>query len=77
MRTFSPDPPSRFKVKTFPVLIFGREYWERIINFAALVEEGIISPEDIASLSICGDARGSMGDYFKNLQCSMKNPFSR
>lgn len=35
------------KIKPMPVLIFGREYWDRIINFEALVEEGTISPEDI------------------------------
>jgi uncharacterized protein (TIGR00730 family) len=35
------------KIKAMPVLIFGREYWERIINFDALVEEGTVSPEDV------------------------------
>jgi len=35
------------KIKPIPVLVFGREFWERIINFEALVEEGAISPEDI------------------------------
>ncbi|MGQ9647119.1 MAG: LOG family protein [Thermodesulfobacteriota bacterium] len=35
------------KIKPMPILIFGREFWERIINFGALVEEGTISPEDI------------------------------
>ena len=35
------------KISPIPVLIFGREFWERIINFEALVEEGTISPEDI------------------------------
>ncbi|MFZ5905968.1 MAG: TIGR00730 family Rossman fold protein [Nitrospirota bacterium] len=35
------------KIKAMPVLIFGREYWDRIINFEALVEEGTISPGDI------------------------------
>jgi len=35
------------KIKPIPVLIFGREFWESIINFEALVEEGTISPEDI------------------------------
>jgi hypothetical protein len=35
------------KIKPLPVLIFGREFWKRIINFDALVEEGTISPEDI------------------------------
>jgi uncharacterized protein (TIGR00730 family) len=35
------------KVKPVPVLLFGQEYWQRIINFDALVEEGTISVEDI------------------------------
>jgi uncharacterized protein (TIGR00730 family) len=35
------------KIKPIPVLLFGREYWERIINFEALVDEGTISPEDV------------------------------
>ncbi len=35
------------KISSIPVLIFGREFWERIINFEALVEEGTVSPEDI------------------------------
>jgi len=35
------------KIKPIPVLIFGREFWGRIVNFDALGEEGTISPEDI------------------------------
>lgn len=35
------------KVKPVPILLFGREYWQRIINFEALVEEGTIDPEDL------------------------------
>jgi len=35
------------KVKSMPVLLFGREYWERIIDFPALVDEGVIAPEDL------------------------------
>jgi len=35
------------KIKPIPVLIFGRKFWEKIINFEALVEEGTISPEDV------------------------------
>jgi len=35
------------KVKPVPVLLFGKAYWQRIINFDALVEEGTISTEDI------------------------------
>jgi hypothetical protein len=35
------------KIKPIPVLIFGREYWRRVLDFEALVEEGTISPEDM------------------------------
>lgn len=35
------------KVKPMPILFFGREYWERVINFEALVEEGTIAPNDL------------------------------
>lgn len=34
------------KMKALPVILFGREYWERIINFEALIEEGAIDPTD-------------------------------
>ena len=35
------------KVQSIPVLLFGRAFWKRIINFDALVEEGTISGEDL------------------------------
>jgi hypothetical protein len=35
------------KIKPIPVLLFDREYWERVIDFTALVEEGVIAPDDL------------------------------
>jgi hypothetical protein len=35
------------KVKPIPVLLFGRRFWQKVINFDALVEEGNINPEDL------------------------------
>ena len=35
------------KIKPMPVLMFGREFWNRVVNFEALAEEGVISPRDI------------------------------
>ena len=35
------------KVKPIPVLLFGREYWERVVGWEALVEEGVISASDL------------------------------
>ena len=34
------------KIKPVPVLLFGQDYWQRIINFEAMVEEGTIHAED-------------------------------
>jgi uncharacterized protein (TIGR00730 family) len=36
-----------YKIRPIPVLLFGREYWEKIVNFAGLVEEGVIQPDDL------------------------------
>jgi hypothetical protein len=35
------------KVRRIPVLLFGREFWERVIQFEALVDEGTIAPQDL------------------------------
>lgn len=35
------------KIKPMPVLLFGRDFWKRVVNFEALVEEGVISPRDL------------------------------
>jgi uncharacterized protein (TIGR00730 family) len=35
------------KVQPIPILLFGRAFWERVINFNALVEEGTISAADL------------------------------
>ncbi len=36
------------KAKPVPIFLFGSEYWQRLINFELLVDEGAISPEDLA-----------------------------
>ena len=35
------------KMKPIPILLFGAEFWSRVVNFRGLVEEGVINPEDI------------------------------
>jgi uncharacterized protein (TIGR00730 family) len=34
------------KMKPIPILLFGREFWEKCINFDAMAEEGVINPND-------------------------------
>ncbi len=36
------------KVKPMPVLMFGKDFWMRVINFDALVAEGVIGENDCA-----------------------------
>ena len=35
------------KCRRRPILLFGREFWTKLINFDWLVETGMISPEDV------------------------------
>jgi uncharacterized protein (TIGR00730 family) len=35
------------KIKPLPVILFGREFWNKAIDFDFLVQEGVIAPEDI------------------------------
>jgi len=35
------------KVRQLPVILFGREFWDRIVNFETLVAEGMIAAEDL------------------------------
>src|SRR5438270_7531764 len=35
------------KVRPLPILLFGRDYWTRVVNFPGLAEEGVISQHDL------------------------------
>ncbi|QMW24037.1 LOG family protein [Sandaracinobacteroides saxicola] len=35
------------KMKAVPILLYGRDFWNRVVNFRALAEEGVISPADL------------------------------
>jgi uncharacterized protein (TIGR00730 family) len=45
------------KVKRIPIMFFGREFWNRVVNFEALVEEGVISPADLELFTFCDTAQ--------------------
>jgi hypothetical protein len=36
------------RMKRVPVLLFGPEFWQRVVNWDALVEAGTISAEDLS-----------------------------
>ncbi|MCA3481740.1 MAG: LOG family protein, partial [Rhodobacter sp.] len=35
------------RMKRIPFLLFGREFWTRVINWQALADEGLIAPADL------------------------------
>jgi len=39
------------KIRRIPVLLFGRRFWERVVDFHALVDEGTVAAADLALFS--------------------------
>jgi predicted Rossmann-fold nucleotide-binding protein len=39
--------------KKIVVVVYGREYWTRVLNLEALVDSGAISPEDTKLFNFC------------------------
>ena len=44
------------KMKPMPILLFGEDFWSRVINFEALAEEGTISARDLDLITWCETA---------------------
>ena len=44
------------KMKPIPILLYGKDFWNRVVNFEALAEEGTISPEDLDLFRFCETA---------------------
>ncbi|MEE4152839.1 MAG: LOG family protein [Erythrobacter sp.] len=55
------------KMKPIPILLFGRDFWTRVIDFDALAEEGTISPRDLDLMTWCETAEEAwehIADFF-------------
>ena len=44
------------KMKPMPILLFGKDFWNRVIDFEALAEEGTISHRDLDLITWCETA---------------------
>lgn len=44
------------RMQRIPVILFGEEFWRRVINFEALAEEGTIAPEDLNLITFADTA---------------------
>ena len=52
------------KASPVPIILFGSDYWKRLINFDVLVEEGAVSPEDL-SLFMTTDTPQEAWDFIR------------
>jgi uncharacterized protein (TIGR00730 family) len=43
------------KMKPIPILLFGRDFWQRVVNFEAIAEEGTIAKKDLELFKWCED----------------------
>ncbi|MXP10509.1 LOG family protein [Pseudoblastomonas halimionae] len=44
------------KMKPMPILLFGEHFWNRVVNFEALADEGTISKKDLDLITWCETA---------------------
>lgn len=43
-------------MKPMPILLFGKDFWTRVIDFEALADEGTISKKDLDLFRWCESA---------------------
>ncbi len=57
------------KVDPIPVLFYGKDFWNRVVNFEALCDEGVISPRDLNLFRFCETAEEGweiVQDFWRN-----------
>ena len=58
------------KMEAVPIVLFGQEFWETAVNFEYLVDEGVISPEDLSLFTFSETAE----DAWKFITTNEKYP---
>ena len=49
------------KMKPIPILLFGKDFWTRVVDFEAIAEEGTISKKDLDLFQWCETAEEAWG----------------
>ncbi|WP_394756190.1 TIGR00730 family Rossman fold protein [Rhodoferax sp.] len=47
------------KAKPVPIVLFGTDYWKKLVNMDAMVEEGVISAQDLDLFTYVDDANAA------------------
>jgi len=57
-----------------PILLYGKDFWNRVVNFDALVEEGVVAPQDLDLFRFCETAEegwSHVQDFYKSNQAPL------
>jgi uncharacterized protein (TIGR00730 family) len=57
------------RMEPIPVILFGKDYWSRLVNWDLFVEEGTISPNDLGLISYAETAQEcwqAIKDFYKD-----------
>lgn len=57
------------KITPLPIVLMGREFWEEVINWDALVDNGTIDPEDI-DLFVYAETAQEAWDYIREFRAN-------
>ncbi len=64
------------KLTPLPILIFGKAFWERVLNLHALVDEGMIAPDDVELIQYVETAEEAWDIITRLLQSDERLPVS-
>src|SRR3546814_11277486 len=56
------------KVVNIPILLYGREFWEGLVDFSRLAERGLLSPDDVSLFRYCDDVESAFAILSTELQ---------
>jgi uncharacterized protein (TIGR00730 family) len=59
------------KTSVLPILLYGKEFWNRVVDFDALVEEGVVAPQDLELFHYCETAEegwAHVQDFYRRKQ---------
>jgi uncharacterized protein (TIGR00730 family) len=56
--------------KQMPIILYGKEFWEDLINFEQFIKWGVISPKDVDLFKIVDDVNDAFSIITSNLSHS-------
>ncbi len=68
------------KIEPIPVLLVGREFWDKVVNFQALVDEGVVSERDLSIfhyVETAAEAWGIVQQFYREREAKQQAALAR